>query len=411
MRKAFLIAWYDLVRTFRNPVALVFMLLLPFALIFIMDAAFGGQRTGLEHIPVVVVNQDEGTLGQNLVAMLQSESLQTLLDVTVLQDAAEARAWVERDDAAAAVVIPSGVSSALGKPGTSVTSIRVYVNPLRPISGGVVRSIVRGFVDGVDVGVIGGYALFSSLQQAGGLTSDPAQIRHLVDAWTERMTALARSWAGEERVRLVSLAQKRAEGFDPIAFIVPSMAIFTLLFTMTSGGAVFLEERLHGTLHRLFGTPTSPMAVLVGKVMGIWWTGWAQLAILLGGSAVVFGISWGNPLLAALVCVLVVLAASGWGALIAAYASSPSQARLAGTTVSLVFGMTAGHFFPRENLPAWVWWLARVSPNAWGLDAFQKLLENPSFAAVAPALAALSIMTVVLFALAAWKLGRQLAET
>ncbi len=408
MRKVATIAFYDLVMTFRHPVALIFMLALPFALTLISAAAFGGNR-GLSHIPVVVVNHDTGMLGRFLADMLQSEGLAELLDVTVMDDEAAARARVDDDEAAAAVIIPADFSAAVMRPNPTPARVEIYANPSRPISANVVRGIVSNFVDSVNVSSVGGRVVFTALARTGALPPDPAAWQKVADAWGKQMASVAQQRAGREQVRLVALDEKKRT-FDPIAFIAPSMAIFTLMFTMTAGGRVFLQERQRGTLPRLFSTPTRPLHVLLGKIVGIWLTGWAQLAILLVSTALLFHLSWGHPLAVVLVCVFVVLAASGWGVIVAAFARSPGQANAIGTAISLIFGISAGHFFPRENLPTWVQWASRISPNAWGLEAFQTLLEGGGLRDLAPLLLALAGMTVVLYAVAGFGLRRRLSE-
>jgi uncharacterized phage infection (PIP) family protein YhgE len=81
MKKILNIAWKDLITTFRDPAALVLMLVTPLALTLAMAFAFGGfgdggaGGTGLSHIPVAVVNRDQGELGAELVELLGSDEL------------------------------------------------------------------------------------------------------------------------------------------------------------------------------------------------------------------------------------------------------------------------------------------------------------------------------------------------
>ena len=409
MRKVLTIALYDLVITFRHPVALIFMLALPFALTLIMAAAFGDSHT-LADIPVVVVNHDEGPLGQALVQVLQSEGLADLLDTTVMTDEAAARARVDADQAAAAVIVPADFSAAIMRANPAPSAVEIYANPSRPISASVVRGIVSNVVDSANVSIVGGQVVFASLARAGVLPTNPSDWQTLAREWGARAAAIARENNAAAQVHLVALDErKKALSFSPVAYLAPSMAIFTLMFTMTAGGRVFLQERQQGTLPRLLSTPTRPLHVLLGKIVGIWLTGWAQLAILLVSTALLFRLSWGNPLAVVLVCVFVVLAASGWGMIIAAYSRTPGQANAIGTAISLVFGMSAGHFFPRENLPRWLAEASRISPNAWGLDAFQMLLEGGTLRDLTPILLALAVMTVVLYAVSALGLRSQLS--
>jgi len=86
MKKVLNIAWKDLIILWRDPGALALMLVTPFALTLTIAFAFGGLtsggRTGLQQIPVVVVNHDPGQMGQALVEVLQSEDLADLLEPT-----------------------------------------------------------------------------------------------------------------------------------------------------------------------------------------------------------------------------------------------------------------------------------------------------------------------------------------
>lgn len=408
MRKIFLIAYYDLVQLLRDRVALIFMLALPFGLTLVAGAAFGNNGE-LQDIPVVVVNQDTGFLGSALTEMLQSDTLRPLLATQVYTDPRRALEQVRRDQAAAAVII----TPAAERPGPPLTAtvpfaapaITLVANPSRPVGSAVVRAIVRRFVDGVNTHSAAGALVFATLAREGALPQDEEGLQTLGEAWSREA---ARAFgAREPAARLVPLDESR-RAFDPLAYFAPSMAIFALMFTMTQGGSVLLVEREGGTLARMLATPTRPATILAGKLIGLWLGGWAQLAVLLSVSAVLFNVTWGDPPAVILVCFALVLAASGWGLLIAAVARTTGEAQAAGIIVSLVFGLTAGHFFPRDNLPIWLQQAGRISPNAWGLESFLTLLEGGGVADVLGHVAALLAMAMLLFGLAGLGIRRQL---
>jgi ABC-2 type transport system permease protein len=81
-----------------------------------------------------------------------------------------------------------------------------------------------------------------------------------------------------------------------------------------------------------------------------------------------------------------------------------------GTAVSLVFGAVAGNFVPRFLLPQWLQYAGFISPNAWGLEAFTRLLAGEGWGAVLVPVAALLAMAVVLFLAAVAAFRRQYAE-
>ena len=110
LRKFVLIALKDLRLILRDPTGLVFMLLAPFALTLGMGALTGrfsgSPQFGISQIPVVIVNQDSGELGQVLVDVFTSEELNELVLVDLRSDPTEARTLVDRDKTAAAIIVP-----------------------------------------------------------------------------------------------------------------------------------------------------------------------------------------------------------------------------------------------------------------------------------------------------------------
>ena len=114
MKKIWLIGWKDVVLAARDPSALVFMLAAPFLLTLglgLVTGRFSGAgSSGPSGIPVVVVDQDGGQIGQALVEVFESEELSTLLTTTVLDTPDAAREQVDSDHAAAAVIVPAGRS-------------------------------------------------------------------------------------------------------------------------------------------------------------------------------------------------------------------------------------------------------------------------------------------------------------
>src|SRR5688572_22486548 len=141
MNKVLLIGLKDLSLAFRDRAALILMLAAPFVLTlglgFVSGRFSGGSGAGgLTAIPVVVVNQDGGQLGQLLVEVFSSPELADLLEPSAALDPASARQSVEADEAAAAVIIPAGFSSSLiptGPPAATSdpVNIEVYANPAR----------------------------------------------------------------------------------------------------------------------------------------------------------------------------------------------------------------------------------------------------------------------------------------
>ncbi len=421
MKKLFNIAFKDLKIMFRDSSALLWMLAMPVGLTLVMAFAFGrltggGQAAGLQDIPVIIVDRDGGQMSQPIVQALQSKDLTNLIAATTSTDEAAARKAVDKNEAAAVVIIPAGFTEKIIPPGlqqgdfSALTQreqgvVEVYASPERPTSSSIVRSIVNAVLNRMTAANAAAQTAITQLIVSGSVSpQDMSKLGNEIGGRASEQAA--RGTALNLKVQAATV-QSNSGGFDWLAYMAPSMAVMFLMFTVSLGGRSILAERQWGTLQRLLTSPTSPAQVLSGKISGIFLTGLAQMAILIVFSALAFGLRWGAPGAVLLLCVATVFAATGWGALIAAYAKSPGQAMSVGAMISLVFAGLAGNFVPRQNYPEFLQKISLVTPNAWALEGFQSLGQGGGLNAVLLPIAALTIMGMVLFVLATLMFRRQ----
>jgi ABC-2 type transport system permease protein len=406
MKKFFLIGLKDLKLIFRDRAALVFTLLAPFLLTIGMGfvtGRFSGSSTGLSDIPVVIVNLDGEQLGNALADVFSSEELADLMEPTESSDPTAARQWIDDDQAAAAVIIPEGFTRSIIPPeGTALdqnfvqpeaVKIEVYANPSRPTSAGVVKAIVDEFLSRVEEGRILGMTSISGLMQAGLLAPENAE---------REIRAL---FAGNQAEAAAITLKTNREGpeaieFDILAYMAPGMALLFLMYTVSYGGRSILAERSQGTLPRLLVSPTSTAQVLAGKVLGIFFTGVAQVGILILASSVFFGVKWGDATGLVLLIMAVVFGATGWGMLITALSRTPAQVGSIGSAIMLIFGILGGSFIDLDQMPSLVRTLSKITPNAWGLDGFTTLALGGTLPSLVEPITALLIMGAVLFGIA-----------
>jgi len=179
------------------------------------------------------------------------------------------------------------------------------------------------------------------------------------------------------------------------------------MFAATGGGRTLLAERQGGTLSRLLVSPTSATLILVGKMSGVAVAGLLQVAVLWGATSLT-GADWGEPLPVLIALVLLVISATGLGAVIAAWARSEAQAGALGTTLVLAASALSGNFLPRMNLPIWVQTVSLAFPNGWGLELFTRIQAGATLAGVLPLLGWLALLTVIYYVIAAVGFRRQL---
>lgn len=405
MKKVILIGLKDLQIAFRDRAGLILMLLAPFVLTlgmgFVTGRFSGNANSGLSDIPVIIVNQDEGTLGQTLTDVFMSAELAALLEPTSSNDLALARQQLENDEVAAVVIVPAGFTASIipdqANPAQPLPlQIELYENPSRPVSAGLVRAILDTFLNRLTAGQVSGQVAISQLVQNGLLPiSDIA-------AKGEEIGRRAATTLNDDQalIQLQRNEQVADNEFDTLAYLAPGMAMLFLMYTVSRGGSNILTERQEGTLARLLTTPTSPAQLLGGKIVGIYLTGVAQMVILIFASRVLFGVDWGNLVNVVILILAVVAGAAGWGLVLAALARTPNQAGSLGSALMLIFGILGGSFIPVEGFGPALRSLRLFTPNAWGLDGFTSLATGGTLADIVPALGGLLLMATILFTVA-----------
>ena len=281
--------------------------------------------------------------------------------------------------------------------------IEFYTNPTRTTSAGIIRTILEQFLSQVEIGRISGEVTVTQLLANGYI--NPAQAAAVGTSIGQQMV---QSSGSTSSIKLINVTEGGGPvEFDTLAYIAPGMALMFLMYTVTYGGLSLIKENRQGTLARMLISPTTSTQVLSGKVIGIFLTAVAQLLILIGGTSLLFGLKWGDPLAVLALLFAAAFAATGWGMVIAAFLKTPGQVGSIGSALMLIFGLLGGSFFDISSLPGWVQTISKISPNAWGMEGFLDLAHGGSIVSVRTPVFALLSMGAVLFCAAAFWISRR----
>jgi ABC-2 type transport system permease protein len=175
----------------------------------------------------------------------------------------------------------------------------------------------------------------------------------------------------------------------------PGVGMFFVLVTMGFAAQRVVADRRRGLIDRLALAPGSPSAVWMGRISAAVAVGGLSLAVMAAAMQLLFGRSWGPPLLVAATIAAVVVALAGVGALLAALARTPDQASMLAAGVGFAFAVTSGSFSPPGAIggrPR----LAALVPTTYALDGFATLATQA--ADIGPVVGA--IVALLLFGVA-----------
>ena len=414
--KAWTIAWKDTLIRFRDRNGLLLMLAAPLIISAIIGAAFGNifstGSTPIRDIPIIIVNDDEGELGQRFEDALTSDDLTDLLEPTLMDDLDAAREIIETGGTRAVIYIHADFSRNLEEAGgaeAQITAIQLYTDPAANVSPLIMRSIVDQIAGGFSIAAISSQVSVEQIL-AHAETLGPA-LGNLDGILEEELSAdFVQGSTDQINLNLVTGDGDEEVEISSLAFFAPSMAIFFLMFAAFTGTRSILTEKTQGTLNRLLSTPTSYNQILVGKMGGTFLTGILQFIVLVVASRLIFGLNWGNSLPGLILMMLaVVAAATSLGALVAALAKDANQANIIGSAITLIFAALGGNFFPAANLPDWLQPISRLTITRWGLDGFTDLtISGLGFSDILLEAGVLLGIALLLFVLAVRSFHRQI---
>jgi ABC-2 type transport system permease protein len=384
--KALWIAATNLRRTFRVRMNIFFVFIFPMLLILVLGATFGGSSSPR----LGVVSARSGPLGAALVHQLDRTPH---LRVVAVADPAALLTGVERGNLEAGLVIPPGYDAAI-RAGRAV-AVRYLARPDQ--SSQQLGETVRGAVS--QQAALLGAARFALTQR-----SAPSFDTGLAEA--ARIAPKVPPISVTQATAGAALFSKTLGQFDEGAWT--ELLLFLFLIALT-GATALIETRRLGLSRRMLATPTSPGTVIAGETLARVLIALIQALVIILGSALLFGVHWGQPAGVAAVVILFALVGAGAGILLGTLFRNEQQAVGVSLLLGLGLGALGGCMIPLEVFSPTMKHIAHITPQAWGNDAFARLVgHGAAITGILPQLGVLAAFAAVLLTLATWRLRRAL---
>lgn len=380
LRSSLTIARLGLLRLTRDRVALFFTFVLPLMIITLLSTAVAGGE-----VLVGVVAGDGGPLAHQLVADLDGAKSVERRDFDTVASLERA---VRLERVQGGVVVPAGYDASLreGRPMT----VTLIIDPTTE-NAAAIRSAVSAAV--AEQAAVVQAARFAA--GAGGF-----------DQALATASDLAAGTGGLE-VKTTTAGEPGLAGMDASDYAtVGELVLFLFLIGLTSAGDL-VEARRDGTARRMLATPTPAWAIVVGEGLGRYAILLVQAAFIVLMGATIFGVSWGDPLGAALIVASFALVGTSISLLVGTLARSNEQATSLGPPIGIALAMLGGAMWPLEIVGPVMRAVGHLTPHAWALDAFVDLMGNRASAVeVLPQIAVLALFSAVLLPFAGLRLRR-----
>lgn len=336
------IAGVALRRLSRDRVALFFTFALPLLIIVLLGAAIpsGGLGVGL-------LDSGDAMRTAQVRAALTADADLRVVDV---DDESAARRAIRRATVDAVVIVPAeGAALELLLDDSSTGSVAA-------------RTRITGILEAMQAD---DEAATVAARATGRTADDPAVQSALVIA---RALPPAVS---------VAVDEDRGKGYRSVSSgeyaTVGELVLFIFLIALTGAGDIVDARRL-GIARRSVAAPVRAITIVIGEGIGRFAVAVSQAVLIVAVTAVLFGISWGNPLGVAAVIGAFALLATAVAMFVGAYARSSEQAVSLGPVIGIGLGMLGGCMWPLDIVPPAVRLVGRVTPHAWAVDGLVALM-------------------------------------
>ncbi|PTT69196.1 ABC transporter permease [Arthrobacter sp. HMWF013] len=188
------------------------------------------------------------------------------------------------------------------------------------------------------------------------------------------------------------------------------LLLFVFLSSLT-GSTTLIQARRLGVIARVLAAPVTSWRVIAGQALGRFGIAVVQGGYIMLGTALLFGVDWGNPLLAGLILAVFSAVAAAAAMVIGSVLDNDSAASGIGVGLGLVLAGLGGSMVPPEFFSESLQTVSRATPHRWAYDAFAEIQRHDGgLTEILPQLGVLAAMATGLLVLGALLLRRSLSR-
>lgn len=376
LRHSLWIAWKDLKDLWRNRMAMVMLILMPLFMMVMVGFIFPSE-SALSDADIGLANEDPGPKGiafaQNLSFISEESGMMNLKNSTGFDDIKDR---IQEGELFGGVIIPSNFSSNLDNDEQGV--IEIITDQSNPQISLLLQGVLSEVIE--EMGTW--YAIDT------------------VNTTYEVNSSIALAVVKPYTVETKGIVPGNPSYFD---FVAPGiMAMTVMMSVMTGLPHAISHEKEYGTLDGMMVAPINRLSIILGKTIAQTSRGLIQGLIVLALAVVIFGVTiQGNFLLLLFLLILGVFSFVGLGILITSFARDEQTATMAMMTLMFPMMFLSGVFFPIQQMPEFMQYIAWGLPLTYATSALRKvMILGADVTAISTELIVLIAFGIILLAIA-----------
>lgn len=393
-----------------DKVGLLLMYLMPILLVFIItlvqDSTF--KLVNENNLEIIIVNNDEGNLGDTLVAHLEKTGVFSIQKRNELSENQIQKTLLDGSELIA-IRIPANFSANLNAKAKNISigmlsefdladpndQIKdIHVSPLSMYYDPVLQESFR-------------FSILSTLQTHLSILENRLMIEQLyTEMGFEEIPEGMEDQFMNNRIGVEQISANTSSGQvipNSTQHNVPAWSIFAMFFMVISLGGNIVKERLSGSFVRLQTIPASFSLVLASKLIMYVIVALTQLSVIFALGKFVFPLI-GLPALVLpsnliglfVISLLSALAAISFAMVVGTYAKTQEQANGFGAITVIILAAIGGIWVPSFVMPSYLQTIGNISPLHWCLEGYYTLfLKGGDWYLLSP-----TLLFLILFILA-----------
>lgn len=348
----------------------------------------------IEPFPIALVDMENTTQTRMLENQLKEISIfsgvQRMDEEAAMQSLAD-------EEVGGVVIFPSDFTSSIAagenKP------VTVVGNSKMPLQAHVVKNIMQSAANLVSAAQSAIITIYHFDREA-GLPAKELEERYNQATMEYMMQALARN--------SIFTDQETASPYTvtPVEYFTAALIVIFMLFAGMPGMKMLVTERSEGITRRLSATPVKMWKVVLSKIIVSILLLILQFGIIIALTSKLFNNYWGAPVQNILLLFgALILAVSAWSIFVAAVSTSPASADIIGNLGILLMAVLGGSIYPLSSMPPFIRDISKLTINRWAMDGFIVLFSGDDTAGTGIYALVLTGMSLVLFAVSAWRMN------
>ncbi|MGB9749345.1 MAG: ABC transporter permease [Caldisericia bacterium] len=369
IRKIILVASNLLKISFKDKSTILWLFVMPIIWTTLLGAVSNFGSSGSSKVPVAIINSDKGSYGNIYQDIMKNEEELNIILYSE-EEFEETINMVKDTKIAVLIYIPENFSNSI----LNDNEVTVDVYKSTRYSSYYIEELIKKITNQINICSLTGHFILKNIEKR-IILNDLDKKRYFEYSFYDAISKLTSKNIISVEYEVISTQKENLvlpSGFNATS---PGFGVMFVMIGAFFTAVVIAEERETNILARLLTTPITKLAILTGKLFGVFCVSIVQFLFIIFFGQFILRVNWGNsPTLVLLIAISFTLSAVGLGTILSSIVKTSSQAGAFSVLISFTTSMLGGAWWPLEIMPKYLQNIGKLTPQYWAINGFNKII-------------------------------------